>query len=102
MRSAFYEVKTLNGSSIAIKLRILYPFLGFKLSSFYGSKFKAYNQRHSKWSEESKLNYLDKYLALQPFKVDSSHPLIMTAIAQFYTIPFYGYITLNLMVLEKP
>jgi len=50
--------------------------------------------------EESNLKSLDKLLALQLFKLDSSHPLRMTEMVSFKFTTSYGSKFLNLMVLE--
>ena len=50
--------------------------------------------------EESNLKSRDKLLALQPFKLDSSHQLRMTEMVSFKFTTIYGSKFLNLMALE--
>jgi len=50
--------------------------------------------------EESNFKSLDKLLALQPFKLDSSQTLGMTAMVSFKFTTIYGSKFLNLMALR--
>ena len=52
--------------------------------------------------KESNLKSRDKLLALQPFKLDSSLTLRMTAMVSFKFTTIYGSKFLNLMALEVP
>jgi len=60
---------------------------GYKIQSL---KKREYSPTpSSELSEESNLNYLDKHLALQSFKLDSSLTLGMTAIVSFKFTTIY-------------